>query len=273
MINLSLSDRTISTNLPAFVMAILNVTPDSFYEKSRGGFELARRIIDSGADIIDIGAESTRPGSDYVCEEEEIKRLIPVIKEIRKISDIPISVDTRKYSVMKACFEYGADILNDVSALEDDERLCSFASEKKIPVILMHKRQNPDIMQNYTEYENVFEDVQYYLYSRIEYAVSCGIEESKIIIDPGIGFAKDLKGNLILVKRAGELCGARFPVMMALSRKSFLGQVTGRSVDDRLSGTLAADLYSVMNGASFVRVHDVKETVDTLAVLAAITNI
>ncbi|MDD6655505.1 MAG: dihydropteroate synthase [Treponema sp.] len=270
MINLSLSDRTISTNLPAFVMAILNVTPDSFYEKSRGGFELARRIIDSGADIIDIGAESTRPGSDYVCEEEEIKRLIPVIKEIRKISDIPISVDTRKYSVMKACFEYGADILNDVSALEDDERLCSFASEKKIPVILMHKRGKPSQMQKNTEYSDVFKEVNSYLLERASFAEKNGIQSEKIIVDPGIGFGKNLSGNVSLIKNLKELCGGKYKILMALSRKSCIGEMTGHPVDERLSGTLAANLISVLNGASIVRVHDYNETIDILKVLSYI---
>ena len=269
MINLSLSDRTISTNLPAFVMAILNVTPDSFYAKSRGGFELARRIIDSGADIIDIGAESTRPGSDYVCEEE-ITRLIPVIKEIRKISDIPISVDTRKYSVMKACFEYGADILNDVSALEDDERLCSFASEKKIPVILMHKRGKPSQMQKNTEYSDVFKEVNSYLLERASFAEKNGIQSEKIIVDPGIGFGKNLSGNVSLIKNLKELCGGKYKILMALSRKSCIGEMTGRPVDERLSGTLAANLISVLNGASIVRVHDYNETIDILKVLSYI---
>lgn len=273
MLEFKLRDRILKTDKNAFVAGIVNANNDSFWKKSRGGFSLAKRLTDEKADLLDIGAESARPGSHYISEKDELNALIPLIRKIRKYSDIPISIDTRKKNVIEACVNEGADILNDISAMEDDPEIGKFCAQAGIPVILMHKRQNPDIMQNYTEYDNIFEDVQNYLYSRIEYAVSCGIEESKIIIDPGICFAKDLKGNLILVKRAGELCGARFPVMMALSRKSFLGQVTGRSVDDRLSGTLAADLYSVMNGASFVRVHDVKETVDTLAVLAAITNI
>ena len=143
---LQLASRKISTDMDAFVMGIVNCTPDSFYEKSRGGLELALKLIEDGADILDIGGESTRPGSLYVDESEEINRVVPVIREIRKHSDIPISVDTRKYAVMKACLDAGADILNDVSALEDDERLVSLAAQTSIPVILMHKRGIPSEM-------------------------------------------------------------------------------------------------------------------------------
>lgn len=273
MLEFNLKDRVLKTDKPAFVCGIVNANSDSFWKKSRGGFSLAKKLIDEKADILDIGAESSRPGSHYISEKDELKALIPLIRKIRKYSDIPISIDTRKMNVMKACVDEGADILNDISALEDDPEMGKFAARAKIPVILMHKRQNPVIMQEYTEYKDIFEEVQAYLYSRIEYARSCGIEESKIILDPGIGFAKDLTGNLKLIKNAGNLCGKKYPVMMALSRKSCLGQITGRTVEERLSATLAADLYSVMNGCTFVRVHDVKETVDTLAVLAAISNV
>lgn len=272
MLEFQLKDRTIKTENKAFVAGIVNANSDSFWKKSRGGFSLAKKLIDEKADLLDIGAESSRPGSKYISEKDELKALIPLIKKIRKYSDIPISIDTRKKNVIEACVSEGADILNDISALEDDAEIGKFCGKAKIPVILMHKRANPDIMQKYTEYNDVFEEIQSYLYSRIEYAESCGIEKSKIILDPGIGFAKDLRANLILVKNAGKLCNGKYPVMMALSRKSFLGQITGRTVDERLSGTLACDLYSVMTGCSFIRVHDVKEAVDTLSVLTAIEN-
>ena len=272
MLEFKLKNRILKTERPAFVAGIVNANRDSFWKGSRGGFSLAKRLIDEKADMLDIGAESSRPGAKYISEKDEIKALIPLIKKIRKYSDIPLSIDTRKKNVIKACVEEGADILNDISALEDDAEIGEYAAKEGIPVILMHKRQNPDIMQEYTEYKNIFEEVQDYLYSRIEYAKKCGIAEDKIIIDPGIGFAKNLEGNLILIKECGKLCGAKYPLMMALSRKSCIGQLTGRAVSERLSGTLAADLYSVMNGAQFVRVHDVKETVDTLEVLKGIIN-
>ena len=265
----SLADRFIETELPAFVMGIVNANGDSFWKESRGGLERAMSLISDGADILDIGGESTRPGSEYVDADEEIRRILPVIEAIRKESDIPISVDTRKFEVMKAAFDAGADILNDISALEDDERLASFAAEKKIPVILMHKRGIPTDMQSNTAYSNVLSDVGKYLSDRAEYAISKGIEPKKIIVDPGVGFGKDTKGNFALIKGCGKLCGGKYPVLMALSRKSCIGNVTGREVQDRLSGTITADILSVMSGAFMLRVHDVKETVDSLKILKA----
>ena len=272
MLEFKLKDRTISTERYAFVAGIVNVNNDSFWKGSRGGFSLAKRLILEKADILDIGAESSRPGSKYISEKDELKALIPLIRKIRKFSDIPISVDTRKKNVFEACMQEGADILNDISALEDDSQMARYAGNEKIPVILMHKRKNPDIMQKYTEYEDVFKEVEDYLYSRIQYAVENGIDEDKIIIDPGIGFAKDLHANLVLIKNCGRLCSGKYPLMMALSRKSFLGLLTGKTVDKRLAGTVSANLYSVINGAKFVRVHDVKEAVDSLDVLKGILN-
>lgn len=272
MLEFKLKDRTISTERNAFVAGIVNVNNDSLWKGSRGGFSLAKRLILEKADILDIGAESSRPGSKYISEKDELKALIPLIRKIRKFSDIPISVDTRKKNVFEACMQEGADILNDISALEDDRQMARYAGNEKIPVILMHKRKNPDIMQKYTEYEDVFKEVEDYLYSRIQYAVENGIDEDKIIIDPGIGFAKDLHANLVLIKNCGRLCNGKYPLMMALSRKSFLGLLTGKTVDKRLAGTVSANLYSVINGAKFVRVHDVKEAVDSLDVLKGILN-
>lgn len=270
MKTLNLASRKISTDFPAFVMGIVNCTPDSFFSGSRGGAERAFELIDEGADILDLGGESTRPGSDYVSAEEEIKRIVPVIEKIRRKSDIPISVDTRKKSVMQAAFNSGADILNDISALEDEPELAFFAAEKKIPVILMHKRGIPSTMQADTEYKNIFNEVSSYLEQRAEFAIKNGIEKEKIIVDPGIGFGKNLEGNLNLISNCGSLCGGKFPVLMALSRKSCIGQVTGREVQDRLFGTLAADLISVLKGAFMVRVHDVAPCKDTLAVLKSL---
>ena len=272
MLEFKLKDRTISTERNAFVAGIVNVNNDALWKGSRGGFSLAKRLILEKADILDIGAESSRPGSKYISEKDELKALIPLIRKIRKFSDIPISVDTRKKNVFEACMQEGADILNDISALEDDSQMARYAGNEKIPVILMHKRKNPDIMQKYTEYEDVFKEVEDYLYSRIQYAVENGIDEDKIIIDPGIGFAKDLHANLVLIKNCGRLCSGKYPLMMALSRKSFLGLLTGKTVDKRLVGTVSANLYSVINGAKFVRVHDVKEAVDSLDVLKGILN-
>ncbi len=261
----------ISTELPAFVMGIINVTPDSFWEGSRSfrtdAAEKALEMIVGGADVIDIGGESSRPGAAYVGADEELRRILPVIEEIRRHSDCPISVDTRKKTVMQAAHEAGADILNDISALEDDPELGPYAAAEKIPVILMHKRGIPAIMQNNTAYENVFEEVDSYLRQRAQYALQCGIAEDRIILDPGIGFGKDFAANRTLILRCGELGGGRFPVLMALSRKTCVGDMTGKSIADRLAGTLAANLLSVQNGAVILRVHDVKETRDMLCVM------
>ena len=264
---LNLKNRTISCNREAFIMGIVNCTPDSFYDKSRGGSEHALSLIDEGADILDLGGESTRPGSQYVDAQEEIKRLVPIIKEIRKHSDIPISVDTRKYEVFKVCYDEGADMVNDISALEDDEKLGFFVSETEVPVVLMHKRGIPVNMQDNTSYKDAFSEVDGYLKDRVCYAESIGIKKNKIIIDPGIGFGKNLKDNSSLIARGACLCGGEYPVLMALSRKSCIGDMTGKNVEERLYGTLAANLISVIKGASIVRVHDVAPCRDTLAVL------
>jgi len=270
MIRLRLADREICTSRKSFVMGIVNVTPDSFWEKSRGGVEQALKMIEEGADILDIGGESTRPGSMYVDGQEEIKRIVPVLKEIRKYSSVPVSIDTRKSLVLKACLDEGADILNDVSALEDDDKIALLCAEKKIPVILMHKRSTPDVMQNNTEYADIFNEVNAYLKQRVEYALKQGVSSDKIIIDPGIGFGKNTKDNCTLIKKCGLLCDSKFPVLMALSRKTVIGQLTERDVQDRLIGTVTADILSVLHGASIIRVHDVKEAVDSLAVLEGI---
>ena len=252
MVELELSEKTISTSRKALVMGILNATPDSFYAGSRGGIEKALAIIEEGADILDIGAESTRPGSSYIDSGEEKRRLIPLI------NDIPISVDTRKMSVMQEAFDEGADILNDISALEDEPELGAFAAEKKIPIVLMHRNGIK---------KNAFKEVDDYLLKRALYAESIGIEPRKIIVDPGIGFNKDFLVNCELIKKSGNFCGGKYKILMALSRKRCIGAMTGRDVDERLSGTLAANLVSVIKGCSLVRVHDVKETIDTLNVL------
>ena len=270
MKTLKLKDRTISTEKPAFVMGIVNATPDSFWHESRGGIENAMNLIEQGADLLDIGGESTRPGSSYVDAAEEISRVVPLVKEIRRNSDIPVSIDTRKLEVMQAAYDCGADILNDVSALEDDERLASFAAKTEIPVILMHKRGNPDIMQNNASYSDAFAEVDSYLNSRVEFALKSGIRKDRIILDPGIGFGKNLEANIALIKNCGRLCQGKFPVLMALSRKSCIGQITGQDVENRLAGTLAADIIAILAGAFMIRVHDVKEAVDSMNVLKAL---
>jgi len=267
--------RSVSTPLPALIMGILNATPDSFWESSRAetvenGLARALELEEEGADIIDIGGESTRPGANYVDAAEEEARIVPLIREIRKVSRIPISVDTRKASVMRAAIDAGADILNDVSALEDDEDMVHLVASADIPVILMHKRGIPVSMQENPVYNDVVAEVTDWLVARALFAEGAGVARGRIILDPGIGFGKRYADNIALIAGVGKLASSGYPVMMALSRKSCVGQMTGRDAADRLAGTLAADIVAVMRGASMIRVHDVRAARDTLAVLQEI---
>ena len=226
------------TSMPK-IMGIVNCTDDSFYADSRGGIDLALKLIDEGADIIDIGGESTRPGALYIEGKEELSRILPVIKAVRKVSNIPISVDTRKKSVIEEAWNEGANILNDVSALEDDEHIASFVAKNHLDVILMHKRGQPSYMQDNTVYDNIVQEVSDYLESRALYAKNMGIQEQNIIIDPGIGFGKNLQGNKMLIVNCSKLCGGKYKVLIGLSRKSFIGEMTGReNPKERLYGTI-----------------------------------
>ena len=271
-------NRRIETPLPAFIMAILNATPDSFWEGSRGGFSVAAAcdsalgLVAEGADVIDIGGESTRPGAAYVSEDEELARVIPLVRAIRKRSPVPISIDTRKSRVLEAALAEGADILNDVSALADDPAMAGLAARSRVPVILMHKRGTPESMQANPEYANPVREVRDELLSRARFALEAGIAKDRIILDPGIGFGKRYEDNLALIAGLAEIVECGYPVLMALSRKSCIGTMTGRDVADRLSGTLAANLLAVERGAFMLRVHDVAETRDMLRVLQEIQN-
>ncbi|MGP1521922.1 MAG: dihydropteroate synthase [Treponema sp.] len=278
-----LANRILTTEKPAYIMAIVNCTPDSFWEHSRSyspaqAAEKALEHFEAGADIVDIGGESSRPGSDYVSADEQIERIVPVIEEIRRRSSGVISVDTRLLSVMKAARQAGADILNDISALEDDTNLASFAASEKIPVILMHKRGTPLIMQRNTDYTDVVRDIASYLADRIEYAVSEGIAPEKIIVDSGVGFGKDRAANISLIRSGAvmldlieERTGRRIMHnLMGLSRKTVIGEITGKETSARLAGSLAANMIAVQRGCTIVRVHDTAETADMLRVLNAL---
>lgn len=289
---LKLADKNITTEYPAFIMGILNVSGNSFWKNSDYGgqgvedaVKAALRMIEEGADIIDIGAESTRPGSDYVDEQEELKRIIPVLKALRRRTSVPVSIDTRKASVMKVALEEGADILNDVSAMEDDPSLAALVSAWKVPVILMHKRGSPSDMQNFTSYDDIIKEVSDYLFDRALFACESGIKADKIILDYGVGFGKNIQGNLALIKNGRTITNSvqeklkqkgfsceSIPLLAGLSRKSFIGQLTGRDTEDRLYGTIAADLMAVQFGASILRVHDVTAAKDSLAVYRGIIS-
>lgn len=248
------------------IMGIINVTPDSFYEKSRvqsveSAVNTAVKMIDDGADFIDIGGESTRPGSNPVTEEEEIDRVVPAVKEIRKInSRILISVDTYRSKTAEEVLKAGADIINDISALTFDCNMADVVSFYKAPVILMHIKGTPKNMQKNPYYKDVFKEVTGFLKERIEYAESKGINHDRIIIDPGIGFGKNFEHNIELIKRIGEFQSLNCPVLLAVSRKTTIGRATGaQESKDRLPGTIAVTCYAAMHGVDLVRVHDVLE--------------
>lgn len=263
----------IETDLPAFIMGIVNTTPDSFYEPSRST-SLEKNLIRAlaleaeGADIIDIGGESTRPGASYISEEEELERVIPLIEAVRGRSTVAISVDTRKEAVMKAAFKAGATLCNDISALIDDPALGTLIAEEAGAVVLMHKRGTPPTMQqNVPQYRNVVTEVRDYLEARVAHALNCGIAHERIIIDYGIGFGKTAEDNYRLIAASAYFTGLGYPLLVGLSRKSFISYVTGEPPEKRLAGTLAATMYAVQQGASIVRAHDVAETRELLLVL------
>lgn len=260
------------------VMGILNVTPDSFSDGGRfinvdSAVAHAFQMLEQGADLLDVGGESTRPGADAVGADEEMSRVVPVIEEITRRTDAPISVDTSKAAVANAALSAGATIVNDISGLEADSRMAGIIAEHGAGVVLMHMRGSPRTMQSHASYENLCEEVAGELQRSIEGALSAGIALERVVIDPGIGFSKTPKQNLEIIKNLGALLSALGrPVLVGPSRKSFIGAVTGAPVHDRLPGTLAAVVYSVLAGARVVRVHDVAKTTQALQVVEAIQD-
>lgn len=255
MLEMTFGRKRISTERPAFVMGIVNATPDSFYENSRGDFDLAMKLVEEGADIIDIGGESTRPGFTPVDEQEELDRVIPLIEKLSKNTDVVLSIDTTKPSVITEALECGVDIINNVLSFDNDDTTLQQIADAAASVILMHH-----------EGEGI-EGICRYLKKKAELCEAKGIEKNKLILDPGIGFGKSFEQNIEAIKYTDRLCALGYPVLMALSRKSSIGQMTGRPVEERLAGTLAADLISVQKGAKIIRVHDVLQAIDTLNVM------
>lgn len=263
MIEFPLKNRVLSTELPAFVVGIVNATPDSFYSKSRGGVEMGLRLIEEGAHILDIGGESTRPGFTPVSVEEEINRVVPVIREIKKnVPDCVISVDTRHALVWKAAYENGADILNDISSFEDDVLMEEEFFKTGCPVILTH-RYLGDESSRITN-PDCIEEISSYFEKKVMLCLDKGLSASKIVIDPGIGFGKTMEENIQLIDRAGELCKGKYTVMMACSRKRVIGFLAKDPSADRLPGTIDANLRAIKSGATMIRVHDVAAHVKAL---------
>lgn len=256
-------------------MGILNCTPDSFYPGSRvpgidQAVQKAQTMIRAGVDILDVGGESTRPGSDPVQAAQEIERVVPVIQQVRKLSDVLISIDTRKVEVAERALSAGADLVNDISALRGGRPLAEYIAERGVPVILMHMRGEPKTMQENPQYGDVIAEITDELAASVDFARSCGIREDRIIIDPGIGFGKRLQDNLAILRDLRSLRSLGYPIMIGLSRKSFIGMVLDKPVDQRLIGTVASHMLALMNGADILRVHDVEEAVDTVMMFEAV---
>lgn len=252
-------------------MGILNATPDSF---SDGGLHYrhdvaidhARKMMEDGADIIDIGGESTRPGAAPVSVHEELDRVLPIIEGLH---GVPISIDTFKPEVMKAAITAGAQMVNDINALQDTDAM-KIVANSQVAVCLMHKQGNPKTMQQQPDYRNVMDEVKHFLHSRIEAAEAAGIARERIVIDPGFGFGKTLRHNLALLRNLEEFKELCIPILAGLSRKSMLGEITGQDAQHRMPASIAAALIAAQRGASILRVHDVRATVDALKIWNAI---
>lgn len=260
---------------PFVIMGIVNVTPDSFFDGGKyaaagAAIEHARALAAQGAHILDIGGESTRPGARQVTADEECSRILPVIRDLARDAALPISVDTTKAAVARRALDAGATWINDVSAGRFDADMPRVAADAACPVILMHSRQTPATMQSQPFYADVFAEVKQELLASVETFASAGVRRDAMILDPGIGFAKRLEDNLRLLRRLNELSALGFPVCIGVSRKSFVGAVTGRDKEDRLAGSLAAVAAAWHGGARVFRVHDVRETLDVLQVLSAV---
>ncbi|HVP76886.1 MAG TPA: dihydropteroate synthase [Thermodesulfobacteriota bacterium] len=257
------------------LMGILNVTPDSF---SDGGlfFDKEKAVsyglgmVAEGADIIDVGGESTRPGSKPLDVEEELRRVIPVIESLAKEVDVPISIDTYKAAVAQRAIEVGAQIINDISGLHFDPSLAEIAAREDTPLVLMHIRGTPETMQKDVLYRSLFPEIVQFLKDSIRTAESAGLDPGQIIIDPGIGFGKTVEDNLLILKHLSEFRILGKPILLGTSRKSFIGKILNTSVENRLEGTLATIAIGVLNGAHIIRCHDIPQAKKAIAVADAV---
>ena len=270
-----MSTPTISSKLQ--IMGVINTTPDSFsdggkFDTLEKAFAQAQLMIAAGADILDIGGESTRPGSAAVDEPEELARTLPLISAIREISDIPISIDTNKSTVMRAAVAAGANIINSIWALRLGDSL-QVAAELDVPVCLMHMQGTPDTMQQDPRYQDVVAEVLEFLQARIDAALAAGIAAHNIIVDPGFGFGKTLEHNLLLLKSLSEFRKLGAQILVGMSRKGMIGAVLDKPADQRLYGSLSVAVIAAMQGADILRVHDVAETTDALAMVRALEKV
>lgn len=265
---MKLGNKEFDLNNHCYIMGILNVTPDSFSDGGRWNtLEKAQKhvsdMVSEGADIIDIGGESTRPGHVQITIEEEISRVVPYIRMVKENFDIPVSIDSYKSEVVQAALDAGADMVNDIWGLKYDEKVADLIARYNVPCCLMHNRDNKD-------YNNFMEDMLSDIRETLAIAKAYGIRDEQIILDPGVGFGKTYEHNLIAINRLKELCNLGYPVLLATSRKSVIGTALDLPSDERIEGTLATTVMGVEQGASFVRVHDVKENYRIIRMTEAI---
>ncbi len=257
------------------VMGVLNITTDSFsdggqYIQPQHAVERAMQMVDEGVAIIDIGGESTRPGAEAVPVEDELSRVIPVIKALAGAKiPVPISIDTSKPEVMMAAVKAGAGMINDVRALQEPGAL-DVVKQTGVPVCLMHMKGDPRTMQSDPQYEDVVRDIKGFLEQRVQACIDAGISRNKLILDPGFGFGKTLEQNLVLLKHLDEFLSLKLPVLVGISRKSMIGNLLGADVGERKQGSVAAAVIAVWQGVKIIRAHDVRETVDALKICEAV---
>lgn len=273
----SYSSKNLEFGKRTLIMGILNITPDSFsdgnmFNSFESAVEHGERMAAEGADIIDIGGESSRPGSEPVPEEVEASRVLPVIQELAKRIHIPISIDTYKASIAKKALEKGASIINDISALRWDPDMVPLIASKGIPVVLMHIKGTPKDMQINPHYDDLMTEIISFFNERIEYAINSGISHHQIIIDPGIGFGKTIEHNLEIIRHLKDLKQLNKPILIGTSRKSFIGKILNLPVNERVEGTAATVAISIANGADIIRVHDVKEMARVARIADAIVR-
>ncbi|MEA5535290.1 dihydropteroate synthase [Crocosphaera sp. XPORK-15E] len=276
MHNLMIRGHAFEWGKRTYLMGILNVTPDSFsdggeFNSLETALNQAQVMIDRGVDIIDIGGQSTRPGAEEISLEEELNRVIPVIKILRQTSLIPISIDTTRAVVAQAAVEAGADIVNDISGGSFDQKMFPTVASLDVPLILMHIRGTPKTMQNNTNYQDLITEIYQWLQTQLEKAIKIGIDQDKLIIDPGIGFAKNYQQNIELLRHLSKFKQLQCPVLVGVSRKSFIGQILQQNdPKKRVWGTAAACCAAIAEKADILRVHDVKEMKDVVQVADAI---
>jgi dihydropteroate synthase len=257
------------------IMGIVNLNRDSFYSDSQchsadEAYDKAQQMEEEGADILDIGAESSRPGSKGISVEEEILRVLPVVKKISSKTSIPVSVDTTKSEVAKAVLDNGASIINDITGLQNDSEMADTIAERNGSVVVMHMKGTPETMQKNPAYDDLIDEITLYLKKSISIAESAGISPDKIVVDPGIGFGKTIEHNLEILGRLNNFKSVNKPILVGVSRKSFIGHIQNLPVEDRLDGSLIAGMMAIVNGAQILRVHDVKETRQMLDLVQSI---